>query len=89
MFNSGGGYGLFILITLLTSPSAISIYHFVAAFTFITIAVVYWVKINNKYSTFFYAMFGYVALSIAIIGQFEKPDYFIWLPQGELALVSV
>jgi hypothetical protein len=88
MFNSSGGFGLFILITLLTSPSAHSIYHFVAAFIFITIAVVYWVKLNNKYSTFFYAMFGYVALSIAIIGQFEKPDYFIWLCWQSLFVVS-
>jgi hypothetical protein len=88
MFNSSGGFGLFILITLLTSPSASSIYHFVAAFIFITIAVVYWVKLNNKYSTFFYAMFGYVALSIAIIGQFEKPDYFIWLCWQSLFVVS-
>ena len=88
MFNSGGGYGLFILITLLTSPSAFSFYQFIAALALITIAVIYWVKINNKYSTFFYAMFGYVALSIAIIGQFEKPDYFIWLCWQSLFVVS-
>jgi hypothetical protein len=88
MFNSGGGYGLFILITLLTTPSAFSFYQFIAAFVFITIAVIYWVKINNKYSTFFYAMFGYVALSVAIIGQFEKPDYFIWLCWQSLFVVS-
>ncbi len=88
MFNSGGGYGLFILITLLTTPSAFSFYQFIAAFVFIAIAVIYWVKINNKYSTFFYAMFGYVALSIAIIGQFEKPDYFIWLCWQSLFVVS-
>ncbi len=88
MFNSGGGYGLFILITLLTTPSAFSFYQFIAAFVFIAIAVSYWVKINNKYSTFFYAMFGYVALSVAIIGQFEKPDYFIWLCWQSLFVVS-
>ena len=88
MFNSSGGFGLFILITLLTSPSDNSIYHFVAAFIFIAIAVIYWVKLNNKHSTFFYAMFGYVALSIAIIGQFEKPDYFIWLCWQSLFVVS-
>jgi hypothetical protein len=33
-------------------------------------------------------MFGYVALSIAIIGQFEKPDYFIWLCWQSLFVVS-
>ena len=88
MFNSSGGFGLFILITLLTSPSAFSFYQFIAAFALITIAVIYWVKINNKYSTFFYAMFGYVALSVAIIGQFEKPDYFIWLCWQSLFVVS-
>jgi uncharacterized membrane protein len=88
MFNSGWGYGLFILITLLTTPAAISLYQFIAALVFIIIAVIYWVKLNNKYSTFFYAMFGYVALSAAIIGQFEKPDYFIWLCWQSLLVVS-
>ncbi len=88
LFNSGGGYGLFILITLLITPSAFSFYQFIAAFVLIAIAVIYWVKINNKYSTFFYAMFGYVALSVAIIGQFEKPDYFIWLCWQSLFVVS-
>jgi uncharacterized membrane protein len=88
MFNSGGGYGLFILITLLTTPSAISLYQFVAAFVLITIAVIYWVKLSNKYSTFFYSMFGYAALSVAIISQFDKPDYFIWLCWQSLFVVS-
>ncbi|MGB5847298.1 MAG: hypothetical protein WBH40_02355 [Ignavibacteriaceae bacterium] len=88
MFNSSGGFGLFILITLLTTPSAFSFHQLIASFVFITIAVIYWIKINNKYSTFFYAMFGYVALSVAIIGQFEKPDYFIWLCWQSLFVVS-
>ena len=88
MFNSSGGFGLFILITLLISPSAFSFYLYIAALVLISIAVIYWVKINNKYSTFFYAIFGYAALSVAIIGQFEKPDYFIWLCWQSLFVVS-
>ena len=88
MFNSCGGFGLFVLITLLISPSAFSFYHLIASLVLISIAVIYWVKLNNKYSTFFYAMLGYVALSIAIIGQFEKPDYFIWLCWQSLFVVS-
>jgi len=77
MFNTGAGYGLLVLITLLTSPSVFSLYHFLAALTFLAIAIAYWIKKENKYATFFYAMTGYAALSIAIIGQFDKPDYFI------------
>ncbi|RKY91498.1 MAG: hypothetical protein DRQ13_11355, partial [Ignavibacteriae bacterium] len=88
MYNSGAGYGLLVLITLLTSPSVFSLYHFVAALTFLAIGIAYWIKKENKYSTFFYAMTGYAALSIAIIGQFDKPDYFIWLCWQSLFVVS-
>ncbi len=88
MYNSGAGYGLLVLITLLTSPSVFSLYHFLAALTFLAIGIAYWIKKENKYSTFFYAMTGYAALSVAIIGQFDKPDYFIWLCWQSLFVVS-
>lgn len=88
MFNSGAGYGLLILITLLTSPSLFSLYHLLAALIFLAIAITYWIKKRNIYSTFFYAMTGYAALSVAIIGQFDRPDYFYWLVWQSLFVVS-
>ena len=88
LFNNSGGYGLFVLIALLISPASFSIYHFIAALIFLIIAIAYWVKRENKYSTFFYAMFGYVALSVAITGQFAQTEYFIWLCWQSLLVVS-
>jgi hypothetical protein len=88
MFNSGAGYGLLVLITLLTSPSLFSLYHLLAALIFLAIAITCWIKKGNIYSTFFYAMTGYAALSVAIIGQFDRPDYFYWLIWQSLFVVS-
>lgn len=88
MFNCGFGYGLILLISLLTTPANFSVYHFISTVVFLAIAIVFWVKNENKYSTFFYAIFGYTALSVTIIGQFEPADYFIWLSWQSLLVVS-
>jgi uncharacterized membrane protein len=88
MFNCGIGYGIFLLISLLKFPGAISIYHLAAAVVFLALAISYWVTRENKYSTFFYAIFGYTALSVAIIARFESSDYFIWLSWQSLLVVS-
>jgi uncharacterized membrane protein len=86
MINSAMGYGLFLLVTLLTTHS--SIHHFLAAIVFLAIARTLWIKKENRYTTFFYAMFGYAALSISIVLQFAKPDYFTWLCWQSLLVVS-
>ena len=39
-------------------------------------------------ATFYYALTGYGALSIAIILQFDKPDFFMWLCWQSLVVVS-
>jgi len=86
MINSALGYGLFLLVTLLTTQT--SIHHFSASVVFLAIAITLWINRENKYTTFFYAMFGYTALSIAIILHFDRPDYFTWLCWQSLFVVS-
>ncbi|MFC2102879.1 hypothetical protein ACFLSS_00455 [Bacteroidota bacterium] len=88
MFNCGMGYGLFLLISFLKLPELFFAYHIAAAVMFLAIAITYWVKWENKYSTFFYAIFGYIALSVAIIAKFEQSDYFIWMSWQSLLVVS-
>jgi drug/metabolite transporter (DMT)-like permease len=88
VLNTAGGFGLFFLITMISKPADFSLFHLLAAILFLSISFILWVKEKSKYSTFYYAMFGYLALSIAIIGQFEKPDFFIWLCWQSLLVIS-
>lgn len=88
LLNASGCYGLLLLITLLTTPATLTIYNITASVVFLVIAIIYWIKQQSKYSTFFYAMFGYIALSVTINLQFESPDYFIWLCWQSLLVVS-
>jgi len=86
--NSAIGYGLFLLITL-THPSAFNpLFHFLAFIVFIALSTFFWTKRKSKYSTFFYVMTAYLALSVAIILQFPLPDFFIWLCWQSVVVVT-
>jgi uncharacterized membrane protein len=88
ILNCGAGYGLLFLETVITTPSAFSLYHLIASLVFLGIAIAFWTKRKSMYSTFFFAMLGYSALSVAIIGQFAKPHFIIWLCWQSLLVVS-
>lgn len=81
-------YGLFVLITFIQYSSITGFYHLIASIIFLTFSVLYWTKFKSKYSTFILAMTGYMALSIAIIIQFELPNFFIWLCWQSLLVLS-
>jgi uncharacterized membrane protein len=81
-------YGLFLLITFIQYSSIIGFYHLIASIIFLTFSVLYWTRFKSKYSTFILAMTGYMALSIAIIIQFELPNFFIWLCWQSLLVLS-
>ncbi len=81
-------YGLFSLITLSLKPEYLFAYHLIASILFLSFAFAFWIKEKSRYSTFFYAMFGYLALSVAIIAQFNSPGFFIWLCWQSLLVVS-
>jgi len=82
------GYGLYSIITLSLKPEYLFIYHFIASILLLTLSFLFWIKEKSKYSTFIYAMSGYLALSISIIAQFKPPELFIWLCWQSLLVVS-
>ena len=82
------GYGLFLLITILSTPPLGQVYHLLASAVYLVFAVLFFKIKQSRVSTFFYAMTGYGALSIAIILQFDKPDFFMWLCWQSLLVVS-
>ena len=86
--NTALGYGLFLLITILSSPSNAQLYNLFASIIFLVFAITFFTKKESRMATFFYAMTGYGALSIAIILQFNKPDYFLWLCWQSILVIS-
>jgi len=82
------GYGLFLLITILSTPPQGQVYHLLASAIYLVFAVLFFKIKQSRVSTFFYAMTGYGALSIAIILQFDKPDFFMWLCWQSFLVVS-
>ena len=86
--NTSMGYGLFLLITILSAPSLGQVYNLLASIIFLGFAILFFTKMSSKIATFYYAMTGYGALSIAIILQFDMPDFFMWLCFQSLLVVS-
>ena len=82
------GYGLFLLITILSTPPLGQVYHLLASAVYLIFAVLFFKLKQSKVSTFFYAMTGYGALSLAIVLQFDKPDFFMWLCWQSFLVVS-
>lgn len=88
LLNSVGGYGLFLILTLFKFKSAFGLSHILAGALFLSLATIFWTREKSKYSTFFYAMAGYSALTMAIIAQFDPPDFFLWLCLQSLLVVT-
>lgn len=88
LVNTSMGYGLFLLITILSTPALGQAYHLIASIIFIGFAILFFTQKSSRMATFYYAMTGYGALSIAIILQFDKPEFFIWLCWQSLLVVS-
>ena len=55
---------------------------------FLSIAVFYWWYRRSRYSTSVYACLGYLALTVAIIAQFDTPQNFVWLAWQSLLVMS-
>jgi hypothetical protein len=86
--NGLGSYGLFLLLTVTSFKEGFALYHLLASFVFLVMAVGFWIREKSKYATFVYAMIGYTALSVAIVDQFGIPDNFIWLSWQTVLVVS-
>ncbi len=87
-FNSIGGFGLFVFISLNSDYNFAGLLNLGLSLVLLSIAALHWTKQKSKFSTFLYSMLAYAALSASIILTFSKPDYFIWLCWQSIAVVS-
>ncbi|HUI29666.1 MAG TPA: hypothetical protein VLX91_05580 [Candidatus Acidoferrales bacterium] len=88
ILNCLGGYGLYFIITVTKFQDRLPSSNLIASTLFIILAATYWTQLNSRFRTFFYAMTGYAALSVAIVAGFKTPDFFIWLCWQSLLVVS-
>lgn len=88
IFNCACGYGLFLVHTFMAFPTQFVAANFAAAVIFIGLALAFRQRAESRISTFFYAMTGYMALSMAILRAFAAPEVFVWLSLQSLVVVA-
>jgi uncharacterized membrane protein len=88
LLNCGLGYGLFLVTSFGLAPALFTPAHLAAAVVFLGLAVAFWRSEASRISTFFYAMTGYLALSVAIVKAYPPPEVFIWLSGQSLVVVA-
>ena len=88
LLNCGLGYGLFVLTAMGTSPALFGAAHLVAAALFLGLALAFWRSERSRIATFFYAMTGYLALTVALVDLVAIPSLFIWLSGQSLLVVA-
>ncbi len=86
--GSFGFYGLFLILTLSKFRDHLALDHFLISALFLFLAILFWNKEKSKYATFYYAISGYTALSVAILAQFPIPESFVWLSWQSLLVIS-
>ena len=79
LVNCALGFGVFALSAEATIESYAPIACFGASILFPSLSAWFWIKEKSRFSTFFYSMTGYLALSCAILLLSRIPDTFIWL----------
>ena len=88
VLNGFGSYVLLTFLTLTAFRSSFAAWHLLASALFLAFAVAYWIRVRSRFSTFVYAMLGYVALSAAIVNTFASPDVFVWLCWQSILVLS-
>ena len=88
LLNCALGYGVFLVHTLAKFGPIFAAAHLIASLVFLGLAVAFWVRERSRVSTFFYAMTGYMALSMAIIKASAVPDVFVWLSLQSVVVVT-
>ena len=82
------GYGLFFAHTLSAFPADLAAWHAAAFVVFLGIAIALWRRRQSRVATFFYAMTGYAALSVAIFKASTVPAVFVWLSMQSVVVVA-
>ena len=88
LLNCGLGYFLFLLHTVAAFGPGLAVAHALASLVFLGLAVLFWLREHSRGSTFFYAMTGYAALSLAIMNTSAVPVVFVWLSLQSVVVVA-
>ncbi|MDL1893709.1 DUF2339 domain-containing protein [Sphingobacteriales bacterium CHB3] len=86
--NGLGAFSLYLFLTLASFKEGFVFSHVLASAVFLGFSVAFWMWMQSRYATFVYAMLGYLALSVAIVGQFKMPDSLIWLSWQTILVIS-
>ena len=88
LLNSFLCFFLLLIIALSKFSSTVVFSELISSIVFLLLSVMFYERQKSKYSTFFYAILGYTALSVAIVNNFPKPEYFVWLSWQSLVVVA-
>ncbi len=88
IMNASLGYGLFLLISILSGIKHLGIVHTGAFVVLMVLAISFWTRERSKYSSFIYSMFAYAALSAAIVASSSDPAYYILLCWQSILVIS-
>ena len=88
IINTSLGYGLFLLISILSGIKNLGLVHFSAFVILMLLAVLYWRKEKSRFGSFIYAMAAYAALSTAIIASYSEPAFYILLCWQSIVVIS-
>lgn len=87
MLNCIFGYAVFFMLTFVQFDQGFALSHLIASAMLLGISILYWSRVQGRYTTFLYAMLGYSALSVAIIAEFPHPDRFILLSWQSVVVI--
>lgn len=76
-------------ISIMASSGSDAVFYLPASIMLVSISILHWVKQRSKFSTFFYSIFGYMFLSLAIIASVSSPDLYIVLGWQSLIVISM
>ncbi len=85
--NCALGYGLILLSSPALAGAWFAPAHLAAALVYLGLALAFWRSEASRFATFFYAMTGYLALSVALLKVFPVPPVFLWLSGQSLVVV--
>ena len=86
--NCALGYGCFLVHTFAAFRDEFVAWQAAASLAFLALAVAFWRRWASRVTTFFYAMTGYAALSMAILKAAAAPDVFVWLSVQSVVVVT-
>ncbi|HSD63641.1 MAG TPA: hypothetical protein VLB50_07575 [Ignavibacteriaceae bacterium] len=88
IMNASLGYGLFLLISVLSGVKYLGIIHLGAFVVFMLLAILFWTKLKSRFGSFIYAMSAYAALSTSIIASNSEPSFYVLLCWQSIIVIT-